>query len=457
MTDEATETAKQQPCILGLLLSDGVPRCSVLRAEGSGQDRDQATCVITLAPASFTVRHLTRCQLLNVLHADGASKLTAADVRAVDPRLASALGPALDFREERVILASLGTLQLGAFILPDRVHLLAPSASHALARSVKSTLARFLVERGGGAAAATATAASASGAPAAAASDCASIASLPTLPALRPSPPASPAASTPALPALGSLGSPPSTGAAPPFELVALEALLLAVCSDLHAATAALVCQEQEELAYRRASASVFVLVRHLLKRVEELSKQADGLDAAISVMIDSVTPPAKGILATQGGRAAGGAHQRVPAATAAAVAAAATSQGGATTFATEGAVDADATHHPAAAAPPVPRSSRAQMVEAIGEAYLDHVRAAAQVLTSMQVGVCVSVCVRAHMCACVCVCVCVCACVCVCVCVCLCARCALCMCARERALARALSPDDPASTPIAGHAGTHL
>ena len=236
-----------------LPLSDDSGRVSAL----SDQDSmlDCRTTILTFRRSGDKrVWQATRRELLVALQAEGGGiPFTALDIRAVDPRLCSLLTPVLLVRpdERDVILVSLGPFQLGAIILQDRLHLLAPTASHDLLRACALSLERLLNSTGS-----------------------ISPSAHPTVPNAHFSAHAHLDASMP-----------------PPFELVALESVLLGACTELHAHCAALVCQEREELSKQRVSTSVELLVQEMLNRVDELTEHAEGLDTALSILLAAGGP----------------------------------------------------------------------------------------------------------------------------------------------------------------------
>lgn len=94
-----------------------------------------------LAHSTGPVQELetTRRRLLEQVNAGSATLLSPRDICKVDPRFASRLEPCIYVRHG-ALLVSLGSQALGAVILHDRVCLLAPSPTHPLLLVAKTCL-----------------------------------------------------------------------------------------------------------------------------------------------------------------------------------------------------------------------------------------------------------------------------------------------------------------------------
>lgn len=176
----------------------------------------QLHAVLVRSEPNVPVEELdTTCrQLLDRING-GAVKLSPRDICKVDPRFASRLEPRI-FNRHGVLLVSLGLQGLGAIILQDCVCLIAPNPAHRLLRSAKTCLAQRRKWRAQ-----------------AAADNHTHHARLASSP--RPS--------------------------EVPFELMVLEALLTAGCTELHAHTTSLATHVREELAELTAHGAIQLTV----------------------------------------------------------------------------------------------------------------------------------------------------------------------------------------------------
>jgi hypothetical protein len=186
-------------------------------------------------------RQMTRRQLISEISRHGAA-LSARDACKVDPRFASRLEPKIHVRHGAV-LVSLGSQGLGGIVLRERLYLLASNPQDSLLVTTKQCLKRLAEttrdeeqppQEGGSfrqrrpSQACIATAAAAAAAAAAAGS-------LPGASSGRTDVP------SPKSPS-------PLDGAAVPFALTALEALLMGACTQLHRSTMVLAGHVKDEL-----------------------------------------------------------------------------------------------------------------------------------------------------------------------------------------------------------------
>ena len=232
----------------------------------AAQDQTQTVHVEIATPGSdlVEVRKMTRRQLINEIGRCGAI-LSARDACKVDPRFASRHQQQILVRNGAV-LVSLGSLNLGAVVMREKLYLLAPNARHPLLTTTKSCLRRLLcgVDQRARGESAVATAAAAAAA--------ASYAAM-ALNSRVPSPP------------------PPMDTLAVPFALSALEGLLMGACTELHRRTTELAAHVREELDELTSHGGIQLtvgtdwlgIVRELRQRVDDLQSQARGLDEALS------------------------------------------------------------------------------------------------------------------------------------------------------------------------------
>ena len=218
------------------LASPAVLPPSVLADDDSGMTF--AVCAYSSDGSAPTIAILSRGQLLATVQSLPDAALTAADIRTVDPRL-NRLEPARIVTRSDATLVSLGGACVGALILQGQFYIIGFSADNPVLKTAKAAFARLRA------------------------------------PAYRHS---------------GDLGAVPDRQqSALRFRLAALEAILMGAVSEVHARTADLVHREQEELG-RRATNSLFLIVREMATRVDLLARQASDLDAALCAALDSLS-----------------------------------------------------------------------------------------------------------------------------------------------------------------------
>ena len=210
---------------------------------------------VNLSGGIFKARSMTRRQLVDEINRTGAL-LSARDACKVDPLLSSRREPAL-FVRPGAVLISLGLQRMGAIVLRDRLYLLAPSVEDPLLCTTKDAFFRLREE-----------------------SNLEIVA-----------PPAQ-LGSEPPSPTGRRSGAQPSSAS---FVLVAMEAIFMGACFELHKRTSALAAHVREELDELTSHGGIklsvgtdwLVIVRELRQRVEHLQAQARSLDDAISCALE--------------------------------------------------------------------------------------------------------------------------------------------------------------------------
>ena len=210
---------------------------------------------VNLSGGIFKARSMTRRQLVDEINRTGAV-MSARDACKVDPLLSSRREPAL-FVRPGAVLISLGLQRVGAIVLRDRLYLLAPSAEDPLLCTTKDAFFRLREE-----------------------SNLEIVA-----------PPAQ-LGSEPPSPTGRRNGAQPSSAS---FVLVAMEAIFMGACFDLHNRTSALAAHVREELDELTSHGGIklsvgtdwLVIVRELRQRVDHLQAQARSLDDSISCALE--------------------------------------------------------------------------------------------------------------------------------------------------------------------------
>ena len=210
---------------------------------------------VNLSGGIFKARSMTRRQLVDEINRTGAV-MSARDACKVDPLLSSRREPAL-FVRPGAVLISLGLQRVGAIVLRDRLYLLAPSAEDPLLSTTKDAFFRLREE-----------------------SNLEIVA-----------PPAQ-LGSEPPSPTGRRNGAQPSSAS---FVLVAMEAIFMGACFDLHKRTSALAAHVREELDELTSHGGIklsvgtdwLVIVRELRQRVDHLQAQARSLDDSISCALE--------------------------------------------------------------------------------------------------------------------------------------------------------------------------
>ena len=210
---------------------------------------------VNLSGGIFKARSMTRRQLVDEINRTGAV-MSARDACKVDPLLSSRREPAL-FVRPGAVLISLGLQRVGAIVLRDRLYLLAPSAEDPLLSTTKDAFFRLREE-----------------------SNLEIVA-----------PPAQ-LGSEPPSPTSRRSGAQPSSAS---FVLVAMEAIFMGACFELHKRTSALAAHVREELDELTSHGGIklsvgtdwLVIVRELRQRVDHLQAQARSLDDSISCALE--------------------------------------------------------------------------------------------------------------------------------------------------------------------------
>ena len=240
---------------------------------------------------------MTRRQLINEIACYDGIQLTARDACKVDPRFAATLESQIHVRRG-AILISFGSQRLGAIVLSERLYLLVPHANHQLLLTIQGCYRRLVAQntRGSSATRNARGCAPTSLDPGRQSGDypCTSAAS-----------PAAGAATVLESIAVEagtvdpSAARPPcsaySTPAPFPFALIAIEALLMGACTDLHRHTSDLAAHVRTELEELTAHGGIQLtvgtewlgIIRELRLRVDTLQDQARSLDAALSQTLE--------------------------------------------------------------------------------------------------------------------------------------------------------------------------
>jgi hypothetical protein len=243
----------------------------------------------SLDTASLELRRTTRRNLLAELRkgseGSGQPELSPRDLCKVDPRFASRLPPRLHVRPDALLL-SLGSLGVGAIILRDRLCLLASSRSTSLLCTVRGLLSRVGVAASEKRRRVIRSASRAN-----------SLAASPMKAATEDSPVRDGAAASTAADADATSVPAPTLQSllGVPFELVCLEVLLTAACTELHARTTALAAEVRDELDELTSHGGIQLtvgtdwlgLVSELRGRVDGLQRQAQGLDEALTAVLE--------------------------------------------------------------------------------------------------------------------------------------------------------------------------